>query len=165
MAKLDKILGSISPLYGMASGEGLFSNIRKISPFMHAIGEGSTNAEKRRRAAQGDKKAAAELVAEGKTPSMKHGGAVKKMANGGMPSIEESLKSGNRVSEQVGKETKRMMPPKKRTMPSPGESVKSGNRMYGENIKDLKAVKKYAKGGVTRADGCAVRGKTKGKMV
>ena len=26
-------------------------------------------------------------------------------------------------------------------------------------------VKKYAKGGVTRADGCAVRGKTKGKMV
>ena len=27
------------------------------------------------------------------------------------------------------------------------------------------AVKKYAKGGVTRADGCAVRGKTKGKMV
>ena len=125
---------------------------------------------------------------------MKHGGAVKKMAkggklpdltgdgkvtradvlkgrgvkgfsNGGMPSIEESIKSGNRVSEQVGKETKRMMPPKKRTMPSPGESVKSGNRMYGENVKDLKAVKKYAKGGVTRADGCAVRGKTKGKMV
>jgi hypothetical protein len=83
MAKIDKILGSISPLYGMASGEGLFSNIRKISPFMHAIGEGSTNAEKRRRAAQGDKKAAAELVAEGKTPSMKHGGAVKKMAKGG----------------------------------------------------------------------------------
>ena len=111
---------------------------------------------------------AAEAEAEEKkkqAPGMKHGGAVKKMANGGMPSTEESLKSGNRVSEQVGKETKRMMPPKKRTMPPPGESVKSGNRMYGENAKDLKAVKKYAKGGVTRADGCAVRGKTKGKMV
>lgn len=71
----------------------------------------------------------------------------RKFGSGGMPSIEESMKSGNRVSRQVGEETKRMMPPKKRTMPSPGESVKSGNRMYGENAKDLKAVKKYAKGG------------------
>jgi hypothetical protein len=90
-----------------------------------------------------------------------------KYSYGGMPSIEESLKSGNRVSEQVGKETKKLMPPKKRTMPSPGESVKSGNRMYGENAKDLKAVKKYAKGGSasSRADGCATKGKTKGKMV
>jgi hypothetical protein len=126
-------------------------------------------AEKRRIEAE-----AAEAEKKKEAPRMKHGGmvkkmakggAVKKMANGGMPSIEESLKSGNRVSEQVGKETKRMMPPKKRTMPSPGESVKSGNRMSGEDAKDLKAVKKYAKGGVTRADGCAVRGKTKGKMV
>jgi hypothetical protein len=107
---------------------------------------------------------AAKDAEEASAGGMKRGGAVKKMANGGMPSIEESLKSGNRVSEQVGKETKRMMPPKKRTMPSPGESVKSGNRMSGEDAKDLKAVKKYAKGGVTRADGCAVRGKTKGKI-
>jgi uncharacterized membrane protein YqiK len=117
-------------------------------------------AEKRRLAAEAEAEAKKNAA-----PGMKRGGAVKKMANGGMPSIEESLKSGNRVSEQVGKETKRMMPPKKRTMPSPGESVKSGNRMSGEDAKDLKAVKKYAKGGVTRADGCAVRGKTKGKMV
>jgi hypothetical protein len=174
MAKIDKILGSISPLYGMASGEGLFSNLRKISPVMQLAGEGDTAAEKRRRAARGDKKTAAELAEEGKTASLKHGGmvkkmakggAVKKMANGGMPSMKESMESGNRVSEQVGKETKRMMPPKKRTMPSPGESVKSGNRMSGEDAKDLKAVKKYAKGGsVTRGDGCAVRGKTKGKI-
>jgi len=71
----------------------------------------------------------------------------RKFGSGGMPSIEESLKSGNRVSEQVGKETKKLMPPKKRTMPSPGESVKSGNRMSGEDAKDLKAVKKYAAGG------------------
>jgi hypothetical protein len=119
-------------------------------------------AEKRRLAAEAEAEAEKK---KGAVTGMKRGGAVKKMANGGMPSIEESLKSGNRVSEQVGKETKRMMPPKKRTMPSPGESVKSGNRMSGEDAKDLKAVKKYAKGGVTRADGCAVRGKTKGKMV
>jgi hypothetical protein len=105
MAKIDKILGSISPLYGMASGEGLFAPMRKISPFMHAIGEGDTAAEKRRRAARGDKKAATELTEEEKTaslkPSLKHGGKVKKMAKGGS---------------------------------------------------------------VTRGDGCAVRGKTKGKM-
>ena len=119
-------------------------------------------AEKRRLAAEAEAEAEKK---KGAVTGMKRGGAVKKMADGGMPSIEESLKSGNRVSEQVGKETKKLMPPKKRTMPSPGESVKSGNRMYGENVKDLKAVKKYAKGGVTRADGCAVRGKTKGKMV
>ena len=119
--------------------------------------------------AEDARKAAEEAVTEDAIAArggMKRGGAVKKMASGGMPSIEESLKSGNRVSEQVGKETKKLMPPKKRTMPSPGESVKSGNRMSGEDAKDLKAVKKYAKGGSVskRADGCAIKGKTKGKM-
>jgi hypothetical protein len=89
----------------------------------------------------------------------------RKFGSGGMPSIGESVKSGNRLSGENAKDLKAMTP-KKRTMPSPGESVKSGNRMSGEDAKDLKAVKKYAKGGsVTRADGCAVRGKTKGKMV
>ena len=165
MAKIDKILGSISPLYGMASGEGLFAPMRKISPFMHAIGEGDTAAEKRRRAARGDKKTAAELAEEGKTASLKHGGMVKKMANGGMPSIEESIKSGNRVSEQVGKETKRMMPTKKRTMPSPGESVKSGNRISREEGAEMRKMRMAKGGSVTRGDGCAMRGKTKGKMV
>jgi len=82
MAKIDKILGSISPMYGMVSGEGLFSNIRKISPFMHSIGEGDTAAEKRRRAA---KAAAGDTSAEG-TTGMKRGGAVKKMAKGGTAS-------------------------------------------------------------------------------
>ena len=163
MAKIDKILGSISPLYGMASGEGLFSNMRKISPFMHAIGEGDTAADKRRRMKEEEEKKKQASSAK-QAPSMKHGGAVKKMANGGMPSIEESLKSGNRVSEQVGKETKRMMPPKKRTMPSPGESVKSGNRIARQEGAEMRKMR-LAKGGVTRADGCAVRGKTKGKMV
>jgi hypothetical protein len=71
----------------------------------------------------------------------------RKFGSGGMPSIEESMKSGNRVSRQVGEETKRMMPPKKRTMPSIEESMKSGNRMSKENAKDAAAVKKYAKGG------------------
>jgi hypothetical protein len=76
MAKIDKILGSISPLYGMASGEGLFSNMRKISPFMHSIGEGDTAADKRRRMEEEETK-------KKQAPGMKHGGAVKKMAKGG----------------------------------------------------------------------------------
>ena len=72
----------------------------------------------------------------------------RKFGSGGMPSIEESMKSGNRVSRQVGEETKRMMPPKRRSgMPSIEESMKSGNRMSKENAKDAAAVKKYAKGG------------------
>jgi hypothetical protein len=81
MAKIDKILGSISPLYGMVSGEGLFSNMRKISPFMHAIGEGDTAADKRRRMEEEEKKKQAPGAKQ--APGMKHGGAVKKMAKGG----------------------------------------------------------------------------------
>ena len=118
-------------------------------------------AEKRRLAAEAEAEAEKK---KGAVTGMKRGGAVKKMADGGMPSIEESRKSGNRVSEQVGKETKRMMPPKKRTMPSPGESVKSGNRIARQEGAEMRKMR-MAKGGVTRADGCAVRGKTKGKMV
>ena len=79
MAKIDKILGSISPLYGMASGEGLFSNMRKISPFMHSIGEGDTAADKRRRMEEEETK-------KKQAPGMKHGGTVKKMAKGGTAS-------------------------------------------------------------------------------
>lgn len=30
MSKLDKVLGSVSPLYGAVSGEGLFGNIGNI---------------------------------------------------------------------------------------------------------------------------------------
>ena len=83
MAKIDKILGSISPLYGMASGEGLFSNMRKISPFMHAIGESDTAADKRRRMKEEEEEKKKQAPGAKQAPSMKHGGAVKKMANGG----------------------------------------------------------------------------------
>ena len=42
---------------------------------------------------------------------------------------------------------KKPMPKKPGGMPPIGDSVASGNRMSKENAKDLKAVKKYAKGG------------------
>jgi hypothetical protein len=79
MAKIDKVLGSISPVYGMASGQGAFANLRKISPLMHAIGETDTKAEKRR------KKAGREAD-EAFDQGMRKGGKVKKMAKGGSAS-------------------------------------------------------------------------------
>lgn len=83
------------------------------------------------------------------------------------PSMSESFDSAMRSS---GKEEAPFTAPKpkpKPKRPSIGDSVDSGNRMSKEDTKDLAAVKKYAKGGSvsSRADGCAVRGKTKGKMV
>jgi hypothetical protein len=77
MAKIDKVLGSISPVYGMASGQGAFANLRKINPLMHAIGETDTKAEKRRK-----KAGEAPDAGEG----MRKGGKVKKMAKGGSAS-------------------------------------------------------------------------------
>jgi len=85
MAKLDKILGSISPVYGMASGEGMFGNLRKISPLMHVIGETDTADEKRRKAA---KAAKGDTVVSDSGDGMKRGGKAKakKMAKGGSAS-------------------------------------------------------------------------------
>jgi len=129
MAKIDKILGSISPIYGMVSGEGLFSNIRKISPFMHAIGESDTAAEKRRRAA---KAATGDTSAEGAT-GMKRGGAVKKMAKGG------------KLTDLTG-----------------------DGKVTRADVLKGRGVPGFSKGGSTaskRADGCATKGKTKGRFV
>lgn len=204
MAKIDKILGSISPMYGAVSGQGMFGNA--LAGLGTALGPTaglmpllareqrkklrSGRAEDAKKVAEEEAVEKAAIAARG---GLKHGGAVKKMAkggklpdltgdgkvtradvlkgrgvkgfsNGGMPSMKESMESGNRVSEQVGKETKRMMPPKKRTMPPPGESVKSGNRIARQEGAEMRKMR-MAKGGVTRADGCATKGKTKGRMV
>jgi hypothetical protein len=71
----------------------------------------------------------------------------RKFGSGGMPSMKESMESGNRVSRQVGAETKKLMPATRNTRPSVGDAIASGNRMSKKNAEDLKAVKKYAKGG------------------
>jgi hypothetical protein len=84
----------------------------------------------------------------------------RKFGSGGMPSMKESMESGNRVSKQVGKETKKLMPATRSTRPSVGDAIASGNRMSKKNAEDMKAVKKYAKGGKVRryADGDLVMG-------
>jgi hypothetical protein len=85
----------------------------------------------------------------------------RKFGSGGMPSMRESMESGNRVSRQVGAETKKLMPATRSTRPSVGAAIASGNRMSKKNAEDLKAVKKYAKGGKVKkryADGDLVMG-------
>ena len=76
----------------------------------------------------------------------------RKFGSGGMPSMKESMESGNRVSRQVGAETKKLMPATRSTRPSVGDAIASGNRMSKKNAEDLKAVKKYAKGGTAKKD-------------
>jgi len=100
---------------------------------------------------------------------------MRKYAGGGMPPIGDSVASGNRVNKQESAEDRKLMPPKKRSgMPPIGESVKSGNRVNRQESAEARkmGLKKggkascYAKGGsVTRADGIARKGHTKGKMV
>jgi hypothetical protein len=85
MAKIDKILGSISPMYGAVSGQGLFGNalgglgdvLGPTSGVLPAIASEQRKSLRKRRAAS-----------EGSDggEGMKRGGAVKKMAKGGSAS-------------------------------------------------------------------------------
>ena len=77
MAKLDKILGSISPLYGQISGEGLFGQLTRN-------GMGGIIPQLIYNARQDDKKAKKDAAVDtGSDTGMKRGGKVKKMAKGG----------------------------------------------------------------------------------
>jgi hypothetical protein len=78
MAKLDKILGSISPAYGMVSGQGAFSPLRMMSPALMAV-----DAIKKKKRRDGTTTTTEEAVEE---TGMKRGGKVKKMASGGSAS-------------------------------------------------------------------------------
>lgn len=107
MAKIDKILGSISPLYGAVSGQGLMGNA---------------------------------LAGMGKAMGPM-GGLMPMLAN------EQREKLRARRARDEEEENKR--------------GAKRGMNRGG-------AVKKMAKGGSTaskRADGCATKGKTKGRFV
>jgi len=63
-------------------------------------------------------------------------------------------------------------PPKLRDTPAPKNfgMTDAANQLSGARKRYAKGgsacgTKKYAKGGVTRADGCCIKGHTKGKMV
>jgi hypothetical protein len=75
MAKIDKILGSISPLYGQISGEGLFGGLTRS-------GMGGIIPQLIYNARQSDKKGK-KTSSETEEVAMRRGGKVKKMAKGG----------------------------------------------------------------------------------
>ncbi len=82
MAKIDKILGSVSPLYGAISGQGLFGKGLvavgdALGPAAGLMPMGASALEKRRRR----KKEVGETPEAGE--GMRKGGKVKKMAKGG----------------------------------------------------------------------------------
>ena len=81
MAKLDKILGSISPAYGLISGQGAFGKLRNMSPALLAIDD---TEKKKKKRADGTTTTTEEAVEE--TGMMRKGGKVKKMASGGSAS-------------------------------------------------------------------------------
>lgn len=76
MAKIDKILGSISPAYGLISGQGAFSKLRNMSPAFMAIDA----MKEKKKGKNGTTTTDTEEVA------MRRGGKVKKMAAGGSAS-------------------------------------------------------------------------------
>ena len=88
------------------------------------------------------------------------------------PTMSDSFDSAMRSSKLEGDEARFMAPkPKPRPKrPSIEESVDSGNRaskLEGAEMRKM-GIKKMAKGGSTaskRADGCATKGKTKGRFV
>ena len=96
------------------------------------------------------------------------------------PSMSESFDSAMRSS---GKEEAPFMAPKPKPKPGPTPAERAASKAQDERLKNAKVTKeeaatlrsanrseggvKMAKGGSvsSRADGCAVRGKTKGRMV
>lgn len=73
MAKIDKILGSISPAYGLISGQGAFSKLRNVSPAFLAIDA----MKEKKKGKDGTTTTDTEEVA------MRRGGKAKKYAAGG----------------------------------------------------------------------------------
>lgn len=80
-----KLLGSISPLYGVATGSGAFGKLADKMGYGLGIIPGAL--AERRKKKDGTPMTPAEEAAETQTtPGMKKGGAVKKMASGGSAS-------------------------------------------------------------------------------
>jgi hypothetical protein len=170
MAKIDPLKMLLGPLAGGTIYDSPIAQFLSIKD----------PEEKRRLAAEAKKEEEAAAAKAGmkqapdmkQAPAMKRGGAVKKMASGGpvkkMPMPGDSVASGNRMSKMEADERRFMdsQKPKKKTMPSDREAVDSGNRMSRLEGAEMRKMK-YAKGGSasSRADGCATKGKTRGKMV
>jgi hypothetical protein len=78
---MKKLLGTISPVYGMATGQGLFGQGIGLLPAIAKELRGDKEEEERKAA-----EAAAMAEASAAQGGMKRGGKVKKMASGGSAS-------------------------------------------------------------------------------
>ena len=87
MAKIDKILGSISPVYGSISGQGLFGKVQNALGPAGGILSQITRAKREADAAeQANQQATSDFYKRygfKSDGSFKKGGKVKKMAKGG----------------------------------------------------------------------------------
>jgi len=137
MSKLGKIAGSISPLVGAMTGEGLFGKLLRTKD----------NSE--------------EAIAAALAEEEKKKGGVKKMARGG--AVKKKPYPIRMKLADVGK--KKATPKKGKSLMnkydmSDGAVVARGNR---EQARDSK-MPKMAKGGRV-GDGCAKTGRTRGRFV
>ena len=130
----------------------------------------------RRRTAQGNRymmpKEIKELGEKGEAEAKKLRKPTKKM-----PSAAESAASGDRMSRENAKDAKAVAATTPSNRPTAAElatarsaarvSRQEGDERRKMGMKHGGAVKKYAKGGSasSRADGCATKGKTKGRII
>jgi len=82
-----------------------------------------------------------------------------------MPSIGDTIAAGNRASKENAKDAKAVAATTPRKRPSIAASMDSARRVGRQEGDEMRKMG-MAKGGSVskRADGCAVRGKTKGKI-
>lgn len=105
-----------------------------------------------------------EMLKRNATPSMSKGGKMKKYAAGGVTKEMPSSKAMGSLGMAKGGKAKMKPAAKGKAKGNPFAATKFGAAMMkkGADAKG-RAMKKFAKGG--SIDGCAVKGKTKGKML
>lgn len=149
----NSLLANLSPIYGALKGEGMFGDV---------FGKKSDREDAAQKAMKdaADQKAAQELAANQASArefvknqsSMKKGGAVKKMNDGGPVYTEKMGKPPQDIDgKSAGKVDKKDAP----------EQPGSGIRVDG---KPLKRASGGSVSASSRADGIASKGKTRGKM-
>jgi len=105
-----------------------------------------------------------EMMRRNATPGMKKGGKMKKYAHGGVTKEMPSSNQMGSMNMAKGGKTKMKPAAKGKGKGNPFAATKFGAAMMKKSADtEGRAMKKFAKGG--SIDGCAVRGKTKGKMM
>jgi hypothetical protein len=105
-----------------------------------------------------------ELMRRNATPGMSKGGKMKKYAAGGVTKEMPTSKQMGDLNMAKGGKAKMKPAAKGKAKGNPFAATKFGAAMMKKSADtEGRAMKKFAKGG--SIDGCAVKGKTKGKMM